>query len=464
MGKKESIGEHATKDPSSFRDPSGFIFFEKGILYRQVNKIYSNNYDLLMQSGLYSELIRKNYLIPHKEVPNFNPNPDCYKTIQPEKIDFISYPYEWSFSELKDAALLTLKIQKIALRFNMTLKDSSAYNIQFKNGNPILIDTLSFEKYEEGYPWVAYRQFCQHFLAPLALMCLKDIRLNQLLKIYIDGIPLDLASVLLPNKSWLKPVTFFHIHMHAKSQKHFSEKKVNFNKRKFGRFSFINLINSLKDGVSSLRWEAGKTEWANYYENTNYSKSSINHKSELVSKFIISIKPKSVWDLGANDGLFSRLSSSREIETIAFDIDPTSVEKNYLTIKKEKEKNLLPLVSDLTNPSPSLGWSSQERKSLIKRGPADLGLALALIHHLTISNNVPFEASASFFSKVCKTLIIEFVPKDDSQVERLLKNRTDIFGSYTQENFEKEFGRYFTVSDSYQILASKRVLYLMRRV
>ena len=187
------------KIAGSFRDPSGFLFHLNGLIYRQINIEYKKNYIHLMKSGLYEALMDTKLLIPHEEVNIGSLASDnAYKIIKPEQVLFISYPYEWCFSQLKDAALTTLKIQKKSLNFGMSLKDCSAYNIQFRKGKPILIDTLSFEEYREGKPWIAYRQFCQHFLAPLALMSYKDIRLNQLLRIYIDGIPLDLAIHLLP--------------------------------------------------------------------------------------------------------------------------------------------------------------------------------------------------------------------------------------------------------------------------
>ena len=208
---------------SSFRDPSGFLFFDNGTLFRSVRRLYQQNYDHLIQSGLYNILVANDLLIPHKEVYHPAENRDnTYKIIQPEIVPFISYPYEWCFSQLKDAALAMIRIQKQALDFNMVLKDASAYNIQFFKGKPILIDTLSFEIYKENQPWVAYRQFCQHFLAPLSLMASRDIRLGQLMRIYIDGLPLDLVSGLLPISTWFKPALLTHIHLHAKAQKRFA--------------------------------------------------------------------------------------------------------------------------------------------------------------------------------------------------------------------------------------------------
>jgi len=419
-----------------------------------------------MNSGLYDSLVKEGSLISHAEVDVKAPKPEImYKVVRPEPIRFISYSYEWCFSQLKDAALLTLKTQKKAMEFGMSLKDSSAFNIQFANGKPILIDTLSFEKYVKGRPWVAYRQFCQHFLAPLALMSRRDIRLNQLLRIYIDGVPLDLASSLLPFGSHLAVSLFSHLHLHAKAQKTYAGKTVDMSSYKMSRLSLVGLIESLEGAVKKLEWQPEGTEWSEYYESTNYAVAAFQHKKQLVAKFLDRINPVDVWDLGANMGVFSRLASDRGIETVAFDVDPAAVEKSYLESRRKGETHILPLVLDLTNPSPAIGWENKERMSLEERGPADTVMALALLHHLAIANNLPLGRIARFLRDICRRwLIIEFVPKTDSQVERLLASREDIFSDYTQLRFEEEFGHCFTIDDSENIRDSQRTLYLMRRI
>lgn len=450
--------------PSSFRDPSGFLFSRNGVLHRQINLSYKEDYDLLMGSGLYNKLVSRHLLVPHEEIDIVFLLPEKgYKVIKPEQIPFISYPYEWSFGQLKDAALTTLKIQKIALEHGMSLKDSSAYNIQFMDGKPVLIDTLSFEKYSEGKPWIAYRQFCQHFLAPLLLMAYRDVRLNQLLRIYIDGIPVDLAASLLPRRSFLKFSVFSHIYLHSKSQKHYANKTINKVEKRIGRLGFLGIMDSLESAIKGLKWKPDGTEWANYYEDTNYSEDATNQKKQIVSDYIDIADPKKAWDLGANNGLFSRISSRKGIQTVSFDIDPSAVEINYLQCVKNKETHILPLLLDLTNPSPGIGWVNQERMSFTERGPVDLVLSLALIHHLAISNNLPLSRIANFYSKICNWLIIEFVPKGDSQVKRLLSTRADIFPDYTQQSFEREFKRYFSIERSQGIADSDRTLYLMRK-
>lgn len=457
--------ENKDLEKSSFRDPSGFLFYRDKILFRQINQSYEDNYELMMSSGLYNKLVESNMMISHKEVDvsPFNPEKN-YKVIQPELIPFISYPYEWCFSQLKDAALLTLEIQKKALDFNMSLKDCSAYNIQFKHGKPIFIDTLSFEKYDEGKPWKAYRQFCQHFLAPLSLMSYKDFRLNQLLRIYIDGIPLDLTAKLLPLKTLLSFSLASHIHAHAKTQKRYEKKKVNLLKIKVSRKSLLGLIETLYSGIKKLNLGKVETEWGDYYSKTNYSEKSFQQKKEIISHMIDEIKPSIVWDLGANTGIFSRISSNKGINTISFDIDAIAVEKNYQQVLKNNETKILPLQIDLTNPSSDMGWNNNERSSLIKRGPSSLVLALALIHHLAISNNLPFYRIVEFFYDISNYLIIEFVPKTDSQVQRLLATREDIFDEYSKENFELNFKKYFKLLKSVKLENSERFLYLFQKI
>lgn len=418
-----------------------------------------------MQSGLYNKLVEQKLLIPHEET-NLEPQEpaDAYKVIKPERMAFISYPYEWSFSALKDAALLTLRIQKKALSCGMTLKDASAYNIQFHGSDPIFIDTLSFERYEEGMPWVAYKQFCQHFLAPLALMAYSDVRLHQLLRVYLDGIPLDLASRLLPMRTFLRPSILIHIHAHARYQQKYADISVarHAAHSRVSKHQLLALVESLESAVAKLTPRAQKTEWDHYYEATNYTDAAFEKKKEIVERYIKQALPRAVWDMGANTGVFSRLATKHGVYTIAFDIDPLAVETNYRLCKKRDEHNMLPLVLDIGNPSPSMGWAYEERDSLMARGKPDMVLALALIHHLVITNNVPFDMVASFFASLGKVLIIEFVPKNDSNVERLLATRKDIFPHYTKETFEKVFAEYFTIEQVDVVEKSERILYFMR--
>ena len=436
------------------------------ILMRANTGDYQEKYDFLVDSGLYDDLVDSELLVRHEEVQLDRISaPNVYKILQPEPIPFISYPYEWCFSQLKNAALTTLAIQKKALEFRMTLKDASAFNIQFFKGNPILIDTLSFEMYREGEPWIAYRQFCQHFLAPLALMAYRHHGTGQLSQIHIDGIPLDLASSLLPMRTRLKPSMAIHIHLHAWLQRRptsTSSTKTSL-KRPFNLRSFQGLIDSLETAVKQLRWRPKRKDWLEYYDHDSYSPETLNDKIEIVTSFLEQVKPESVWDLGSNTGLFSRLASGMGINTISFDQDPAVVDRNYLTAINGKEDKVLPLLLDISNPSPRIGWANRETMDLLDRGPVDMLFALALVHHLAIGGNVPLDMIAEFFSRLCTWAIVEFIPKSDNAAGTLLATREDVFPTYTREHFEKEFGGFFRLEDKRALKSSERTLYLLRK-
>ena len=450
----------------SFRDPNGFLFKRKGQIFRQINLAYRQDYELVKKSGLYKELTSMGLLISHSEVRTKAPEPSrAYRIIKPEQLKFISYPYEWSFSQLKDAALLTLELQKRALARGLWLKDAATTNIQFHLGRPMLVDSLSFEAYPEGQPWVAYRQFCQHFLAPLALMTTRDVHLSQLLRIYIDGIPLDLTSRLLPWRSRLNLGLLTHIHWHATAQERYAGQAVPKQPGRAGmsKIALQGLVDHLERTVKGLDWRPSGTAWSDYSSETSYIPRAATHKHKIVDQYIERTKAKVLWDLGANVGLYSRLASKHGIFTVAVDSDPAAVELNYLQVKKDGEQNLLPLAMDLTNPSASIGWANAEQQSIIERGPADAVMALALIHHLAIANNVPMGRIAEFFSRLGSWLIIEFVPKSDPQVQRLLAARKDIFTDYHPEGFRAAFKRHYQIVADSVIRDSERSIFLMRR-
>lgn len=449
---------------SSFRDPDGFVFEHNGEIFRAVNFSYQKAYDHLLSSGLYKKLIDRGLIVPFEEIDSSALGIEgYYKILRPEQVLFISYPFEWSFTMLKDAALLTLEIQRIALNYGMSLKDASAFNVQFKNGHPIFIDTLSFEMYPVNRPWIAYRQFCQHFLAPLALMANVDPGLNRLFIIYIDGIPLELAKKMLPFRSRLSLSLFLHIFLHSKAQKKYNSSSVQISQyyRKFSLSSMRYLLSGLRSAIENQRWNPIGTEWADYTSEGVHKKEYIEFKTKTISSLLDRIKPQTVWDLGANTGNYSRIASDKGCHVISFDMDPSCVEKNYSIVRKNKYSNVLPLLMDLLNPSPSLGWRGAERLSIYSRNKPDLILALGIFHHLTMSANIPIESIASHFASLAKYLIIEFVPKDDEKVQLLLLSREDIFKDYTQDKFETIFSKHYRIEQTIQSSCNQRVFYLM---
>lgn len=453
---------NTTVHPSSYRDPSGFIFEKNGIIYRQVNNNFKDDFDFFISSGCYEALTEKGLLISHETITeNLTGAAGHYCTLKPEQIGFVSYPYEWSFDMLKDAALLTLRLVKEAVAHKMILKDATPCNIQWHKGKLVFIDTLSFEKYNEAMPWIAYRQFCEIFLAPLLLMHYNKKPLHQLQLAYPEGIPLDITASLLPFKSRFSLYTYLHIHLHSK----ISQKRNNSNRKGiFSKQKLLNLVSSLESLISKLKLPYKQSAWSEYYSEAAGRNNYLDEKKKIITKWLDQLPAiKKAADLGANDGEFSQLIASKNISAIAADFDPYCINNLYSKIKLTGSSNIQPLIIDLSNPSPSIGVNSEERTSFINRCKADLILALALIHHLAIGKNIPFEKVAVFFSSAAENLIIEFVPREDEKVVLMLQDKKDIYHQYNEQEFTKAFEKYFCIADRKAVGSSNRILFLMNK-
>lgn len=466
MEKKKSskMGQSWVNHPASFRDKDGFVIEQNGSIFRVISDTYQQNYSHLMQGGLYSKLVNNRQLIAHEEVENFTGN-ESNKVIKPTQIPFISYPYEWSFNQLKQAALLTLDIQIEALNHQMTLKDASAFNVQFVGKKPIFIDTTSFEMLAPNKPWVAYGQFCRHFLAPLALMAYTDLRLLSLATNFIDGIPLDLCAKLLPTKSKFNLGVLTHIHLHAKSVSKHESTQQKVHAKSISINALKAIVGHLKTTVDGLKIKSQKTEWDDYYtSNNNYTNSAFTAKKKWIELQLEKMNDLDlVWDMGANDGYFSKVASTYTKQVVAMDIDPNAI--NRLASSKETPDNLLPLVIDLTNPTPSIGWATIERDSIYARKKPDLITALALIHHLVIGNNVSFDKVAELLAnQTNQYLIIEFVDVEDSQVKKLTLNRPkQNWEHYHLDGFKLAFELYFVLEQQFKVPEAERFLFLFRK-
>jgi hypothetical protein len=416
------------------------------------------------KSGLAASLIADRLLVDHEAADLADAaSPGAVAVIRPRELPLISYPYEWSFSQLREAALLTLELQQRALAADMRLKDASAYNIQFDAGRPILIDTLSFEVGVPGEPWTAYRQFCEHFLAPLALIVYRDPRCGLMLRDFIDGIPIDYASRLLPGRTRLRPGILAHLHLHAGAQRRSQAAGPTAEHRRPRQVSKTGqeaILDSLRRTIEGLRWDPSG-HWVQYGCQTSYSESGAASKRATVERMLDGTDARVVWDLGANVGTYSTVAAGGGRRVIAFDQDASSVEHHWRTLSPDARASVLPLVMDLSNPSPALGWALEERRSLVERGPADVIMALALVHHLAIGNNVPLDRVASFLARLGRRAIVEFVPKDDPMTQHLLAARRDIFPDYTIEGFRAAFSRAFRIVEEAPIEDSRRTLFLL---
>lgn len=453
----------------SFRDPAGQLYRRDGVLLRQVDRSFAQTYDAVVASGCYDALHEQGLLVGHREVDldRALDRERAHRVLRPRELRTISYPYEWAPGQLRDAALLTLRVQKVALEHGLALRDASAYNVQLERGRALFIDTLSFAPWSPGQPWDAYNQFCRHFLAPLALQAHVDVRLSGLLRSDLDGIPLDLASRLLPARTRLSPTLLTHLHLQGRSARREVDPDAPPRRAGLSQRAMQGLIDQLHAAVAKLTWDAGRTTWSEYYATADhYSDAAMADKQRQVESFLDALDVAAdggatVWDLGANTGRFAQLAADRGAHVVAFDIDHGAVEAAWRELRGS-DRDVLPLVMDLTNPSPDLGWAERERDGLRRRAPADVVLALALVHHLAIGGNVPLDRVLGHLLELGRDVLVEWVPKDDPKVRVLLATREDVFADYRQEVFEAAAERHGRIISRTPVADSGRVLYHLR--
>jgi len=449
---------------ASFRDPSGYMFYDGDVLRRAINPIYFKQYHALNDSGFFKTLIKNKLLIPHTQTTVS----DKQIVITPEPIAFITNPYEWSFEQYKHAALHTLKVHKYALSKGFILKDASAYNVTFHKGSPVFIDTLSFDFYEKDTPWRAYKQFITHFFGPLVLASYHGTEIFKMLQTHIDGIPVKLIASLLPGKSKLSSTIYTNIHLLAKMERtHSEDYKAETKIAKLSIKAQNNIIDNLFDFIKKLSIKE-ETEWGNYYDKTNYNDAAFQGKKTLIEDWVTALNPQRLIDIGGNDGTFARTVVTKVPHVIVTDIDSNAVGYNYKQIQQNKETNMLAFVCDVLQPAPGIGLNNSERSSLVERLKGyspDVTMALALIHHITLSGNVPFDRSAQFFAAFSKHLILEFPTREDSWVSSLLVRKREFmnhFDFYNQEAFEAGYKQYFDIQKKETVPGTKRVLYLLK--
>ena len=463
---------HFSPCAGSFRDPSGRVYSDGTVIHRTIQKCYASQWEAVRRTGFLESAVARGVLVPFKEVASSPLGADAWKVIESPLLPFISYPYEWSFGQLKDAALHTLDVQDEALKHGLVLRDATAYNIQFQGVCPLFIDLLSFDTWDKSKPWQAYLQFCKHFLAPLALMAKCSTLCGKILASWIDGIPLDLAATLLPWSTRFTPSLAIHIHLHARMQAKYSDPRAAAQKISSINLSektIPNLIASLRQSIESLHLpQSLSTEWGDYYTDTNYSETAANDKMQYLRNVATSLSSNHVLavDLGANRAVYSEFLAETFTYVIALDIDYLAVEHSYQGLKKKNSKNVLPLVVDLCNPSPGIGWNNEERLTLNKRCQADYLSALALVHHLAFTGGIPLDRIAAAFADLtapCGLHVLEFVPHEDSQVQRLLAARNDVTVEYSMDACLKAFGVYFDLVERHNITDSKRTLLVWRK-
>jgi ribosomal protein L11 methylase PrmA len=458
-------------DSGSFRDPSGRVYSNGYDIYRIVSAIAAAEYNHIREIGLLSSLIEEGYLIETEEVDRRILGPLAYESslvLRHARIPFVSYPYEWSFPLLKAAAMLYLNIQIKALSAGVTLSDATAYNVQFRGTKPVFIDVLSFRRYQDGEVWDAHRQFCEQFLNPLLLRSLFGIPHNAWFRGNLEGIETSYLAPLIPWWRNLSFNIFSYVTLQAKLQKKATmdsgKMVVAAKMMKLPKPKFERLLFSLRDWVATLQpKDTGLTVWQQYPEKTTYSLKEYETKCRFVSDFCAKLKPETLWDIGCNTGEYSQIALSSGVNrVIGFDFDQGALEDAYAR-SKENALDFLPLYQDSANPSPQQGWANVERGSIQSRGGADSMIALAIVHHLAISRNIPLEMIVDWLIQIAPYGIIEFVQKDDPMVRELLTLRRDVFLDYSKENFEAAIKARAQIVRSETVSATGRTLYLYDR-
>ena len=450
-------------DPGSWRDPFGFVYRRDGILLRQVNSAAAAEWEATEGSGFLRRLQTAGLLIGHEPAPlDWAADPSLVLTvIRPEPVPFISYPYEWTFGQLKAAALLTLEVQCQAMTHGLELRDASAYNVQFIGVRPVFIDTLSFRRATPGAPWIAYRQFCEHFLAPLALMARRDIRLGGLLRDHLDGIPLDLAARLLPARTRLSLGLGSHIHLHARAQRRHADRPEAAGEaatRKMSPTRQAALHDSLVRLIGGLDWTPAGTEWADYGTASSYDDASATAKDAGRRRPLICDRARGCVGSGCEQRALLRhrrrygAGSSRWTSTRR----PASATGG--TSWPEPRRGSC-RSSRILRTRPRDGWDARERQSLFDRAEGATLLALALVHHLAIGRNVPLPMLSATLARLGDRLIIEWVPKEDPMVQRLLATREDVFPEYTIAGFEAALSTHWRIEGSTRVGATPRTIY-----
>lgn len=447
----------------SYKDLSARVIYKDGKYIRLILNSYKDEYDHLMNSGLFEELIKNNLLISHEEITLNEFNKEVYKVILPKQIAFQSYPFEWSYQQWRKAISTFLKINLISLKYGMILKDATPYNFCFEKGSSIMLDTSSFIFFKENDKWVAYKQFCQEFLSPIALMYYNGSSWAKLYMSNLRGISLDFVSKQLPMKSWFNLSILLHIHLHSKySFKVSKDSKINDNGFSLGVIN--SLFSMILSSINSWRRPYFfKSYWNKYYEEEIETEEYINSKEQVIINWLRFMTPNSVLDLGANTGKFSIIASSFSNKVISLESDSSCVDEIVKQIDQKKIINLYPLICNLAEPSPSLGLLNREINSIFLRAKSELVMSLALIHHLYFSKNMSFDHIAELcFEFTLNSLIIEFIPINDRKVKALSNFNSGRENGYCMESFLSCFESKFTLIEYFTLENSSRSLFLFQ--
>jgi SAM-dependent methyltransferase len=437
------------------------VFVTPEGVFRALSPTGWEDWEAVSGTPLWPELVQEGLVVATEPATVDAPDllaGDVAGVLRHERVPFVSYPYEWPFSMLRDAALLQLELNQRALKAGLTLKDATPYNIQWRGTKPVFIDVGSFERLRPGEPWVGYRQFCMQFLYPLMFQAYKELPYHALLRGALDGIEPGEARAVLAGDRFKKGV-MSNVLLHARMESHYAESGGREVKQEMKRAGFSEELLAanfakLEKVVRRLEWQAGETAWTGYGEDNTYDERSAGAKGEFVRA---AARPGLVWDVGCNDGRYSRIAAEAADLVVAFDADHATVDALYRSL--DGRDDILPLVMSVTDPSPDLGWRGRERMSLERRGTPDLALCLAVVHHVCITGNVPVREFLDWLRSLDCALVIEFPDRSDPMVERLLSGKREGNNpDYEADVFEAALGERFDV-DRREQLSDTRTIY-----
>lgn len=456
-------------EAGSFRDRDGRIYRFEGRIIRGMSERALQEFEKLQATRFYSKFLDagslvNSWLLTDDQVPF----PAEVKTawsgfVEHQPIPVVSYPYEWTFGMLRDAALLQLDLVEAAIKEGMTLKDATPYNIQFVSGRPVFIDIPSFETLPAGSPWSGYRQFCEMFLFPLMLQAYKGIDFQPMLRSSIDGVGIQTATRLFGFWDRFRSGVLTHVWLQAKLDSRYGSTSKNvrsdLKSAGFNKELILANVRKMRKLVTKLSWQGDGSEWGSYDSFHNYSESDHLLKEEFIEECVDLSHAKLVWDIGCNTGQFAKIAAGRADNVIAMDLDHFAVERLYREIRSEKLEGILTLVQNIADPSPNWGWRNSERTELVTRARPDLVLCLALIHHVVISANVPLEEFVAWLAGITDQLVIEYVSRSDDKVEALLRNKDDTYSDYSREGLEKALQKHFKILRQQSLESGNRFLY-----
>ena len=457
----------STFEPGSFRDPESRVFYAGDEVYRALSADGLSDFEAVQASGLLDD----GRVVSSERVAEVGALKDLLvhepaAVLRHERIPFVSYPYEWTFSMLKDAALLQLDLLLEALGHDIVLKDSTPYNVQFKGARPVFVDVGSFERLRDGEPWVGYRQFCMLYLYPLLLQSAKGVPFHPWLRGSIDGITPTQMRGLMSFRDRFRRGVFTNVFLHARLEARYADRPDQVKqevKRVFKKELLVANVRKMRKLVERLEWDPPQGVWTAYGERNTYSDDDARRKDDFVREVAASRDWGLVWDIGANNGRYSRIAAEGARTVLAIDADEGPVELLYRDLRAEGNEQILALTMNLADPSPGLGWRGLERRALPERGRPDLVLALALIHHVAISANVPVREFIDWLASLGCALVIEFPTRDDPMVQKLLApKREGLHPDYELSFFERCLAEAFEVERSERLESGTRVLYHAR--